>query len=89
MRLDNIIAAIDTLPLAMEVRPPPEAAAAAQASAGDNDWKRFLREAWNEFKQLVRVQHLDKPDVPLLAPTQSFFLRENSSCGCLAHALRF
>ena len=77
VRLDNIIAAIDTLPLAMEVRPPPETAAAASASAGDTAWKRFLREAWNEFRQLVRVQHLDKPDVPLLAPTQSFFLREN------------
>jgi uroporphyrin-3 C-methyltransferase len=26
---------------------------------------------------LVRVQQVDKPDVPLLAPAQSYFLREN------------
>jgi len=77
VRLDNIIAAIDALPLAMEVRPPPEAAATASASAGENAWRRFLREAWGEFKQLVRIQHMDKPDVPLLTPTQGFFLREN------------
>lgn len=77
VRLDNIIAAIDTLPLAMEVRPLPEAAAAVAAHPEDNAWKRLLREAWDELKQLVRIQHMDQPDVPLLAPTQSFYLREN------------
>lgn len=76
VRLDNIIAAIDTLPLAMEVRPSPESAAAA-AGPEDKAWKRFLREAWAEIRQLVRIQHMDRPDVPLLAPPQSFFLREN------------
>jgi len=25
----------------------------------------------------VRVQHMDRPEVPLLAPDQAFFLREN------------
>ena len=38
---------------------------------------RLAREAWTELKQLVRIQHMEKPDVPLLAPPQSFFLREN------------
>ena len=77
VRLDNIIAAIDTLPLAMEVRPLPEAATAVAAHPEDNAWKRLPREAWGELKQLVRIQHMDQPDVPLLAPTQSFYLREN------------
>jgi uroporphyrin-3 C-methyltransferase len=36
-----------------------------------------MREAWGELKQLVRVQHMDRAEVPLLAPSQSFFLREN------------
>ncbi|MGZ8198968.1 MAG: uroporphyrinogen-III C-methyltransferase, partial [Burkholderiales bacterium] len=27
--------------------------------------------------QLVRVQNMDRPEVPLLAPSQTFFLREN------------
>ena len=76
VRLDNIIAAVDTLPLAMEARPRPGPAAAAQSPA-DGVWRRFWREVWDQLKQLVRIQNMDKPDVPLLAPSQSFFLREN------------
>ena len=45
--------------------------------SGGNAWTRFVREAWNDVRQLVRVQHMEKADVPILAPTQSFFLREN------------
>src|SRR5687768_8356876 len=77
VRLDNVIVAVDTLPLAMEVRPPQGAAADAPREAPAGAWKRFWSEAWNEVKQLVRVQHMDRPEVPLLAPAQSFFLREN------------
>ncbi len=75
-RLDALIAAVDKLPLSMEVRPAEQAAAPVAAPEG-NAWSRFWREAWSDMRQLVRVQHMDKPDVPLLAPTQSFFLREN------------
>jgi len=74
-RLDNMIAGVDTFPLAMETRPQPEPAASAAAEAGV--WSRFWREAWSDLKQMVRVQQMDKPDVPLLAPSQAFFLREN------------
>lgn len=79
VRLDNIIAAVDTLPLAMEARPPGPATAAAPSAAGPEAgvWGRFWREVWDQLKQLVRIQIMDKPDVPLLAPSQSFFLREN------------
>lgn len=78
VRLDNIIAAVDTLPLAMEARPLPEPAIAAAAPGPeDGVWRRFWREVWDQLKQLVRIQNMDKPDVPLLAPSQSFFLREN------------
>ena len=77
VRLDNVIAAVDTLPLAMEVRPAETAGADAPRQGEANAWKRFWREAWGELKQLVRVQHMDRPEVPLLAPTQTFFLREN------------
>lgn len=77
VRLDNIISAVDRLPLAMEVRPLAPASADAPRNGAANSWQRFLREAWTELKQLVRVQNMDRPDVPLLAPAQSFFLREN------------
>jgi uroporphyrin-3 C-methyltransferase len=76
-RLDNLITQVDKLPLAMEVRPQPEPPAAAQEQAEGDWWTRFWREAWAELKQLVRVQQMDQPEVALLAPSQSYFLREN------------
>ena len=76
-RLDALVATVDKLPLAMEVRPAEEAVAAAAAPAPGSAWLRFLREAWQEVRGLVRVQHMDRADVALLSPTQSFFLREN------------
>lgn len=77
VRLDNVIASIDKLPLAMEVRPPETASGDAPTAAPVNTWQRFAREAWNELKQLVRVQNMDRAEVPLLAPSQTFYLREN------------
>ncbi len=77
VRLDNVIAAVDTLPLAMEVRPPDAASTELARDKPENAWTRFWREAWTEIKQLVRVQNMDRPEVPLLAPQQIFFLREN------------
>lgn len=75
IRLDNLITAVDRLPLAMDVRP--AAAPAPEAAEPGNGLIRLAREAWAELKQLVRIQHMEKPEVPLLAPPQSFFLREN------------
>ncbi|MBI2294880.1 MAG: uroporphyrinogen-III C-methyltransferase [Betaproteobacteria bacterium] len=75
VRLDSLIAQVSILPLAMEVRPGPEPAAANEPEG--NAWTRFWRETWTELKQLVRVQQMDRADVPLLAPSQAFFLREN------------
>lgn len=75
IRLDHLIAGVDRLPLATEVRP----GAAAETREGDDEggWRRLVREAWAELKQLVRIQHMEKPEAPLLAPPQSYFLREN------------
>jgi uroporphyrin-3 C-methyltransferase len=75
IRLDSLIATVDRLPLAMEVRPP--APSAPENKDEGNAWLRLAHEAWTELRNLVRIQHMDKPDVPLLAPPQSFFLREN------------
>ena len=77
VRLDNVIAAVDNLPLAMDVRPPDAASPDDPREKPSNAWQRFWREAWTEMKQLVRVQNMDKREVPLLAPSQAFFLREN------------
>jgi uroporphyrin-3 C-methyltransferase len=77
VRLDNVIASIDSLPLAMEMRPPAPASGDTPRETNPNVWQRFMREAWAELKQLVRVQNMNQPEVPLLAPPQAFFLREN------------
>jgi len=76
-RLDNLLAQADKLPLAMEVRPQPAEPTPAPKEAEGDWWTRFWRDTWMELKQLVRVQQMDKPDVALLAPAQSYFLREN------------
>jgi uroporphyrin-3 C-methyltransferase len=77
-RLDDAIAAIDRLPLAMDARARPDAVAAAPAAAAEVPaWERVLREAWRELRQLVRVQSVDVQDAAMLAPEQAFFLREN------------
>jgi len=76
-RLDDVIAAVDKLPLAMTARAQPESAAAPAASAEAQGWTRVLREIWGEMRQLVRIQTSGVQDAALLAPDQAFFLREN------------
>ena len=77
LRLDNLAASIDTLPLAMELRPPETASSPPPISTSENAWLRFLHQVWEDFKRLVRIQHMDSPDVALLLPSQAYFLREN------------
>ena len=75
LRLDQAIAAVDGLPLALEERLP--VPAAAPPPPDEPAWRRFLRELWQDVRQLVRVENVDRPEAPLLAPQQQFFLREN------------
>ena len=82
LRLDQAIAAVDVLPLALEERLP---VAPAEAPPKDEPaWRRFLREAWQDVRQLVRVENIDKPEAPLLTPSQQFFLRQNLKLRLLA-----
>jgi len=42
------------------------------------DWTLdLLSEFWHDFRQLIRIERMDKPEAPLLSPNQSGFLREN------------
>ena len=77
-RIDNLTSAIDSLPLAMEVRPA-DAATTKKTSveADSNVWTRFTRDLWRELRDLVRIENIDQPEMPLLAPAQIYFLREN------------
>ena len=75
LRLDQALATVDTLPLALEERLPPQPAPAPPAD--EAGWRRFLRAVWQDVRQLIRIENLDRPEAPLLAPQQQFFLREN------------
>lgn len=77
-RLDALLRGADHLQLEIEPEAATQPAPAAVAKTGATGWMgRLGREAWNEVKQLVRIRRLDNPNVELLTPTQTYFLREN------------
>jgi uroporphyrin-3 C-methyltransferase len=75
-RLDALLQNVDKLKLESEHEtpaPPP-----AKVGSGAVDWMaRLGAEAWTEIKQLVRIRRLDHPDLALLEPSQTYFLRQN------------
>ena len=77
LKLDQAIAAADTLPLAMDERVPPPAPDKAAAPADDSAWRRLLREVWADARQLIRIEIADRPAAPLVPAQQQYFLREN------------
>ena len=52
-------------------------ALSALAGRANELWAGAGERVWNEVRSLVRVSRIDHPDAMLLAPEQSFFLREN------------
>jgi len=75
LRLDSVINQVDTLSLAMDqrpARPNPE-----PESTGAGFWQRLWREGKRDLRDLIRIQNVDKPELPLISPDQTFFLREN------------
>ena len=78
MRLDGLIASVDSLPLAYEERSE-RASGAKPAPAPDAQgfWPRLGAELWNELRQLVVVRRIDASEPPLLPPSQAYFAREN------------
>ena len=87
LKIDSLVAAIDTLPLAFDERTPKiadERAASGPAEPGgrsaspeDGFLARFGAEVWKELRQLVVVRKVETPEPPLLPPTQAYFVREN------------
>jgi uroporphyrin-3 C-methyltransferase len=78
MRIDSLVASVDTLPLAFDERAERLVAAKEAASAADRGfWGRLGAEVWNEVRQLVVVRQMTSPEPPLLPPSQAWFLKEN------------
>jgi len=75
-RLDNLISIVNRLPLLQDLRSTRNDVAPAALPA-DSSWQKLLREIWQDAKDLVRIEDTHKNEMPLLSPTQNFFLREN------------
>ncbi|MDE2310286.1 MAG: uroporphyrinogen-III C-methyltransferase [Betaproteobacteria bacterium] len=77
LRLDSLVAAVDALPLAQDIRLAQEPVAPAPAAPAGSSWQKLLHEIWEDARHLVRIENMQKQELPLLSPTQTFFLREN------------
>ena len=76
LRLDNLMAQVDQLPLSSDHEIPVPAPVRSKPVPTDLA-DRFALETWQELKGLVQIRRLDTPDNALLAPEQSYFLRQN------------
>ena len=75
VRLDSLAHQAERLPLAMLQRPgEPEL---PQGKSEGGMLGQLAREVWHDVRGLIRIQRVDREEVPLLAPSQQFFLREN------------
>ena len=75
LKIDNVIAGVARFPLASEQRP--STADSARPPATSSAWTRFATEALQDLRDLLRIRVAETREVPLLAPEQSYFLREN------------
>jgi uroporphyrin-3 C-methyltransferase len=74
LRLGSIAESVDKLPLALDLRAQPQVAVAETEVKGTGGSARSI---WRDLLSLVRIQRQDKPQRPLLAPRQEYFLRQN------------
>ena len=75
IRIDQVIAAINALPLALDERIPPSAPVAPPVA--ESGWRRLLQELWAQLRDVIRIEVTNRPPAPLVTPEQAFFLREN------------
>ena len=86
-RLDDLVRLVDDLPTIYAVGPSynkrstAAPASSTPADAAPSWWMDGLQRTWevvrDEARNLVRVSRIDQPEAILLAPEQTFFLREN------------
>jgi uroporphyrin-3 C-methyltransferase len=77
LRLDTLAHQAETFPLAMYERPSEAAVAPSPKAGSEGTLTRLARETWADVRSLVRIQRVDSDEVPLVSPSQAFFLREN------------
>lgn len=82
-RLDEIIARVDELPL-IPTRPARTTRAAPSSRAESPSWRRVLDEVVADLSGLIRIENIGRAELPLIAPEQAYFLRENLRLRLLA-----
>lgn len=75
LKLESLIENINTLPLVSERHPSADTPLAPDFDS--SPWQQIAQEIWQDIKGLIRIERIDQPELPLLSPDQSFFLREN------------
>ncbi|MCB5189082.1 uroporphyrinogen-III C-methyltransferase [Methylobacillus caricis] len=75
LKLENLTESIDTLPLVSDRHPKPLQPEVRLDE--ENQIRKLAREIWEDLKQMIRLERIDRAEPPLLAPDQTFFLREN------------
>jgi uncharacterized protein HemX len=83
LRIDALIAQVDALALPVSESAVPRNVARARPLE-ESAALRVARDFWEEMKGLVRIREIDTPETALLAPAQSYFLRENVKLRLLA-----
>ncbi len=76
LKLDGLIDLVATLPL-LPGKPVEETPKAQRMAPAKTWWQRFANEAWEDFTRMVQVQDMGKAEMPLLAPEQTYYAREN------------
>lgn len=79
LQLGTLAQALPQLPLKIERRfqPPSALSDSGSALVGDGPGWDVLREMWRDILALVRIRSDTQYERPLLAPEQTYFLREN------------
>ena len=77
LKLDNLMTLTSTLPLVIPDALAPAERVSRSTDANDNIAVRIGKDLWYELTQLVRIRKIEGPEVALLSPQQSYFVREN------------
>jgi uroporphyrin-III C-methyltransferase len=75
LKLEGLTDNIDGLPLVSDRHPAQKLVVVNNAD--NSAWHRFAQEFWQDVKGMIRLERIDRKEPPLLAPEQTFFLREN------------
>lgn len=79
-QLISLAALCDTLPLISESQPTLNAKAQEQQNPLPkhlSNAQKIANSIWNDIKELVTIERIDKPEPPLLSPDHAFYLHEN------------